>query len=388
MTERDVEFPVREDHPLAPEEFPQPRPEAEFRQPNGTAEDASPPGQDYVNPADEMEFSPPGSGRVDAAVPSGKRKRLRRLLYGVFALVLLGLIFFRPSDNSPSILVTPSQAVPAVSEAPVSPDEPTPELTPEPTAPLSTDLECHLVFFNFSAMHHGFIKLFNQQDVISARAEIWETNLESLEWSQDLSAEEIERGYFPLPGFDDSDTYFKFMDEYEQSGLMPALELRVTLCVDAEGESRTLSYSQEAIEEQGWSVSYWGSDFTPLWEGQSCYPDCFGVMSYEAYDAPPAMRMGSYQDALDSGAICIELTINGVPVPAEGARIITRENPIYRSNEQDELVETGKVYYTTTVVIPRPADAPAQGSAHFTIFQYLSEYDLVWVSNRDLEYGK
>ena len=70
MARREDEFPVREEHPLVPDEFPQPLPETEFRLPDSRAEDSAPPGTDYRNPDPDKEFTPPGRSGGEAAASS------------------------------------------------------------------------------------------------------------------------------------------------------------------------------------------------------------------------------------------------------------------------------------------------------------------------------
>lgn len=264
-----------------------------------------------------------------------------------------------------------------------------PELTggaPQSVELSSTEFDCALVFFNFSAYHHGFVKMANQDEVVAGTVEIWEKNLESLEWSHELTAEEIASGYYELPEFDDADTYFSHMDYYAETNGMPEMELRVTLTLEGEDGTRTVEYRREASHEQGWGVGYWPEDYKPSWDWQECYPGCFAVMSYESLDGPVYMQAGGYEDALASGKICVELSIDGVPVPTDHVMVITREEPIYTEDGEGNYVPTGKTLYYATVVIERPSDAPPSGTAEFTVCQKLSGYDLVWTTHKVIEY--
>ncbi len=189
-------------------------------------------------------------------------------------------------------------------------------------------------------------------------------------------------GYYRVPAFDDSDTYFKHLDYYEENNGMPELELCVTLTMDTGGQ---LTYTEKASAEQGWGVSYWPFDYEPLWDGQEYYPGCFAVMSYESLEAPPDIRAGSSGLAWEENAICVEATVGGVPVDPASCRVVTREEPIM-TFEDGELSETGQSYYYTTLVIPRPEDAPEHGAAKITVYQRLRCLDTVWAENREIEY--
>ena len=98
------------------------------------------------------------------------------------------------------------------------------------------------------------------------------------------------------------------------------------------------------------------------------------------------MRPGDYQEAEMTGEICVELKINGVPVPTEGVTVLTSEEPVYALNDDGDYVPTGKTYYYASIVFPRPEDAPSSGTAEFTVYQKLEAYDLVWVTHREIEY--
>lgn len=286
-------------------------------------------------------------------------------------------------DQSTGAYYTVETEKALISELPAPPDaapEPTPDIT-------STEFQCQLVFFNFSAFHHGFVKLFNQDEITAGTVEIWEKNFNSLEWSHELTPEEIAEGYYEIPEFDDSDTYFKYMDEYSESNGMPELELRVTLTREGENGTETLSYSQEPSYEQGWGVRWWPEDYEPVWVGQEYYPGCFAVMSYESYNEPVRMRPGGYQEAEMTGEICVELRINGVLVPTNGVTVHSTEEPLYTVDEHGDYVPTGDTLHYSSVVFERPEDAPPSGTAEFTVYQKLEGYDIVWVTHREIEYG-
>jgi|GEM_PF-2370884 len=408
MERKDYESPTAEEFSALPEEYAAPPEAAEHGPPAPEAEFSPPPeAAEFSAPPADREFTPPGSGGPAPGDGSRRKRRVRRLLYAAAALVLTGLLFRgraagplqpdvtftpvptaqndarKPWDVSPpepgNVSLPDAAPTPEATEAaaPVSTPRPTPEYEPEvPT--------CLSYFFGFSAYHHGFIKIFHPEQIVSVTAEIWESNFNTLEWSRELTEEEIASGYWELPPFDYSETYFKYMDRYQSEELDPEVELRVTMTTD---DGTTTVYTERASHEQGWSVRWWPEDYEPYFEWQEFYPGCFAVMSYESFTASPDIRMGDYQDAWDHGGICVALELNGVPVSAEDVQILKWEEPLFKEDEHGDYVETGRSVYYTTLVIPLPDGAPPAGTAHFTICQKLDGYDLVWATEQELDYG-
>ena len=372
--------------PPDPDEFAVPGAEREFGEPDPAGEFSPPSGTDYPPPPPEREFTPPGAGGESPPDAGRRKRRLRMALYAAAAVLLLNTYAGRQApvipSEVPSVTARPGgESSPAPSAAPAAPSDapsPTPSATPEPTPePTPAEPGCELVFFDFSSAYYGRLQMICPERIEAVRAELWESNLDTLEWSCDLTPQEIAAGVWELPEFDASETYFNHLASYRADDSEPALELRVTLAVSG-GEE--LTYTARPSYEQGWSVRYWPEDFKPLWDGQEYYPGCFAVASYEAHDAPPAMAMGGREDAQAQGGIWVSLEIDGVSVSARTARIVTREEPY-------ESASGGGVFYYTTVVIPRPAEAPLSGTAHFTVYQRLEGYDTVWTSERELQYG-
>ena len=368
------------------DEFSPPTAAAEFGEPDPAREFSAPSRADFAPPPPEREFTPPGSGGEVPPDTGRRRRRLRMALYAAAAVLLLNAYAGTGTPAAPAVPAAPpavtarpaAENSSAPTAAPAAAPSPAPTATAEPTPePAPAEPGCEIVFFNCSAMHCGLLRLTCPERIEAVRAEIWEANLDTLEWSYDLTPEETAAGEYELPEFDDSETYFNHLAAYRANNGMPELELRVLLTVSG-GEE--LTYAVRASAEQGWSVQYWPEDYEPLWDGQEYYPGCFAVMSYEAYDAPPAMAMGGREDAEENGGIWIALEIDGVPVDPGTARIVTREEPY-------ESASGGGVFCYTTVVIPRPADAPAAGTARFTVYQRLEGYDTVWTSEREIEYG-
>ena len=333
-------------------------------------------------PAPAAQMTPPpeefGSGGQDA--PARKKKRKFHWLAAAVAAGLLSTVaMFSGIEEKPTPDHTPSPSpVPTATPSAV----PTPTPTPEPE-----ELKVEVVFFNFSAAHKGFVRLTHQEAVKSILLEIIETNFDSVEWSKEVPEEKIASGYYQIPTFDDSETYFKFMDRY-RDGVYIHLAMRATVTVEGENGPETLVFTQDASEEQGWSAKYWPDDYTPIWQGEQYYPGCFAVTSYEALDDYPDMRMGDYDDADQNGGLCVTLELNDVPVPADECVIAHyTESIMHYDQERDEYVETGRYLYYTMVIIPRPDFAPLSGTAKFKVYQRLKGYDIVWITNTTIQYG-
>ena len=202
MARLDEEFPVREEYPLVPEEFPQPLPETEYRLPDSRAEDSAPPGTDHANPDPALEFTPPGSGRAEAAAPAGRKRRIRRLLYGAAALVLLGLLFggrrasFSPALPAPTIRPAPSAPAPTQQLTPAPSAEPTMSSAPEPTTEPTPEIVSKVpviepCFYAFSHEHHGRVLLSNTDALHAVEVTVHDKTLDLTAYEHALSEEEI-----------------------------------------------------------------------------------------------------------------------------------------------------------------------------------------------------
>ena len=363
------------------EEFSAPRPGAEFNPPA--------PETEFSPPRPEAEFSPVGT-QSDSPPRRSRKRKLRYLAFAAAALVYIGLLFGGAKQQEPPL---PAETVVPAPPEPIAPAV----VTPEPaegteTAPVdepepeSVELDCELVFFKFSAEHLGFVKLINQEQVRSAVVEIWEPVLDTLEWSHELTEEELAMGYYELPAFDESETYFKHLDDYQEKNIYPSVELRAILVVDGEDGEETLRYTQAASYEQGWAVRYWPDDYVPTWDFENAYPGYFALNTYESFNKVPQVAMGSYETAEEGSGIYVSLELNGVPVSEEDYEVVIREEEGYSYDENGEVVPDGSYYYYATLLIRRPDDAPLSGTARFTVYQKLEGYDIVWTTIKEIAY--
>ena len=366
------------------------------------------PPEEFPAPAAQMTPPPEEFGSGGQSAPAGKKRRRLHWLAAAAAAGLLSTVslFSGAVKAVPEPVVSPTPmavvAAATVTPAPTPTAAPTLDHTPSPSpvptatpsavptptpTPEPEELKVEVVFFNFSAAHKGFVRLTHQEAVKSILLEIIETNFDSVEWSKEVPEEKIASGYYQIPTFDDSETYFKFMDRY-RDGVYIHLAMRATVTVEGENGPETLVFTQDASEEQGWSAKYWPDDYTPIWQGEQYYPGCFAVTSYEALDDYPDMRMGDYDDADQNGGLCVTLELNDVSVPADECVIAHyTESIMHYDQERDEYVETGRYLYYTMVIIPRPDFAPLSGTAKFKVYQRLKGYDIVWITNTTIQYG-
>ncbi|MBR2582680.1 MAG: hypothetical protein IKD61_04740 [Oscillospiraceae bacterium] len=378
MAKQDVEFPAREDYPLAPEEFPQPQPETEFRQPDGAAEDSAPPGEDYANPDERTEFSPPGSGRAEQSPPTARKRRLRRLIYSAAALVLLGLLFGKTRAATIPSATVAAPGTPVLSQAPVFP-----EPTAEPTAePLGREPVIETDFFFFSHEHHGRIRLSNTGALHAVRVSVREMLLDKPVYEHDLSDAEIAAGGFELPMLSTGDLYMENMDAYDALKAWPAFEMTVTARYENEsgdGED-TLTLTREADFEMGIGLSYMRPDYT--WS-ETIPPDSFYVQPWEESDE--IRYVINDPDAVtDPLTFSVDLSWNGRHAQAEEYEEVLEKNEYTIVNSEGG--ETPHVGYTRQLVLRRPDWMPEEGTLHVRIIQRLASTGELWVRDYDYEY--
>ena len=390
MAFREDEFPVREERSPVPEEFPQPLPQTEFRLPDDRAEDSAPPGTDYRNPDEVMEFTPPGSGREEEPSSPFRKRRIRRLLYGAAAQVLLGLLYGNSSGSMvPSAAVMPTvkpvpgfepgQVYTSSSDIPL----PTPEPTPEPTAePLGREPVIDTDFFYFSHEHHARVRLSNTDALHSVLVEVRETTLDKSVYEHYLSEEEIAKGSFELPLLSTGDYYMDNMAAFESGG-WPEFEMTVKAWYENEagdGED-TLTLVVEPDFEMGIGVSYMNPE--SIWS-EDIPPDSFYVTPWE--DTEDINYVINDPDSVkDPLTFSVDFSCNGRhAAPEEYEEIVEKSEYTYIDREAG--TETPMVSYTKKLVLRRPDWMPEEGTLHVHIVQYLASTGELWVRDYDYEY--
>lgn len=382
MEDKNVEFPVRGDFPPVPEDYPQPRPETEYPQPPDGAEDASPPGEDYVNPPARAEFSPPGSGSEDGAnPPSGRKRRIRRLLYSAAALVMLGLLFGMKNDE-----IIPASAVTATA-APIytsGSDIPLPTAapTPEPT-PVSKIPEITADFFFFSHEHHARIRMANTGALHSVEVRVRDKVLDLPVYSYDLSEREIASGLFELPILSTGDLYMENRKAYEAVNGWPEYEMTVDARYENEagdGEEQ-LTLTLDAISELGIGLSYMRPNYT--WS-EVIPPDSFYVQPWEEIDSLRYV-INDPSAVTDPLTVSVDISYNGRHAAPEEFEEVLEKSEYYLVNSETGE-RTPHVGYTRELVLRRPDWIPEKGTIHVCIVQYLSATGERWVREYDYDY--
>lgn len=390
MVRQDDEFPAREDFSPAPEEFPQPRPETEYLLPDSGAEDAAPPGTDHANPDPALEFSPPGSGRAETAAPAAERlRRIRRLLYGAAALVLLGLLFTARSPARVPVsapteapYTSGSDVIPLPSAAPAP--EPTVEPTPEPTPePVSRVPVIEPAFFCFSHEHHGQIKMSNTDSLRSVYASVRETVLDQLVWEHTLEEDEIKSGLFVLPTLSTGDYYMEHMKELDAVNGWPHYELSVKVWYENEagdGED-TMEMTLPAQEELGIGISYWGPTYT--WD-EELPPDSFIFKPWEETE--------DITYVFNDPAAVTDPTVISVDVVCDGRRAAPEEYEVILDRDEYSILDSATGEYvptvgiTKTLILRRPDWMGKSGTLHVTIVQRIAATDQLWTREFDFDY--
>ena len=387
MTRREDEFPVRQEHIPVPDEFPQPLPETEFRLPDSRAEDSAPPGTDYQNPDPDREFTPPGRGGGETAAPSSRKRRIRRLLYGAAALVLLGLLFSKPGETVPAPVVT---AAPSASQAPVPEPsiEPTPELAPtsapEPAPePLGKEPVIDVDFFYFSHEHHTFVRLSNTDALHSVRVTVREKTLDKQVYEHYLDEDEIASGLFEAPMLSTGDFYMDNREALDAVNAWPKFELTLDAWYENEagdGED-TLTLTREPDFEMGIGLSYmrpesnW-SEYIP--------PDSFYVVPWEEIEE--INYVINDPDAVnDPLTFSVDLSWKGRHAAPEEYEVVTEKNE-YTLVDREAGTETPMVSYTKELVLRRPDWMPEEGTIHVHIVQLLASTGEKWVRDYDYDY--
>lgn len=395
MTGREAEFPVREEHPLVPDEFPQPLPETEFRQPDSRAEDSAPPGTDYRNPDPDAEFTPPGGGGAEAGAPPSRKRRIRRLLYGAAALVLLGLLFSRQGEPVPApaavpLVVTPSAAAPNVSQTPVPQpsDEPTPEpaptSAPEPAPePLGKEPVIDVDFFYFSHEHHAFVHMSNTDALHSVRVTVREKTLDKQVYEHYLDEDEIASGLFEAPMLSTGDFYMDNREALDAVNAWPDFELTLDAWYENEsgdGED-TLTITRDPDFEMGIGLNYMRPDYN--WS-EYVPPDSFYVSPWE--ETEEINYVINDPDAVnDPLTFSVDISCNGRHAAPEEYETVVEKNE-YTLVDREAGTETSMVSYTKELVLRRPDWMPEEGTIHVHIVQFLASTGEKWVRDYDYEY--
>jgi len=267
---------------------------------------------------------------------------------------------------TPEIVVTPA---PEITPSPSPTPSPEPTATPEPEK-----TEVDAVFVSFSDTLEGTVYLRGQQNILKAFVLVWDDQISVRLWDHNLSHEEIESGVYHLPSLSNGDLYMEHQAEYDAINGWPDPELQINyLFRDEDGSERDIQVTRHNSYELGFSTRYYLPEDDSVW----AVPDSFVFQTYES-DIPINVEY-SQDDPAEKGAITVWLTVNGRDVPAELVRNESRQ-------ESFDFMGEEFAYYYGILVAQRPGWAGEHGVAHFTVREYLTGFDEVWVTERDVEY--
>ena len=371
-------------------------PEMEEPLPSPGAETGEPAAEnEFHEPQEYMEFTPPGS--LPEQEP--RRKRRRRKLYYAAAAVLILVLTGRPYISAVSEQIeespqeTPSVQQPAetgspAEETPVIPEETKPEETPEVSLKKEPELEVH--FWMFSHEHHGTIRMSNTSATHSVRATVRETTLDQIVWEKTLDEDEIRSGLFEIPELSTGDFYEDHMSELNALNAWPEFELTVTVRYESEdgtGEEEK-EIVCEAAYESGYGFSYWDPGMT--WNEQ-IPPDSFVITPWDEiypWDEPKEIRyVLNDPDAVeDPDTICFDVSYNGRHVTSDECFEIIEEEK-YDTVQIGGTVYTDVVIQTKRLVIPRPDWIPPSGTVHVVLTQLLTSTGELYSREFDYSYS-
>ncbi len=363
------------------------------------------PPEEFPLPEAQSAPLPPefGSGGGDAV--SAKKKKKYHWLAAVLAAGLLSTVsMFSDAEKAiqePFALPTPqiiealmtaaptptADRMPSPSPVPTALPIPTPTASPKPTptaSPKPTPTPApipgvKLTFYRTSQVYHGTVVLEAQDRMDAVTVRLWDPVLKETVWEYPLTAEEIAQGRYGIPDFDLSASEFaqkhwdQLMSCYEP---VPVLEVSYTARTD-DGE-KTFTEQAEVVEEPWINLRYDLKDpeqdvFHTLM-GNVTYPDCFVVRIEQTSHEGLQIRYGE-PDVLSPGDVCVTLTVDGRPIPAETCRL-----------EVVPQTMDGQILYAYAFVMPRPDDFPEHGSASVKIVQKLLHFDQTATRTLTIEY--
>ena len=366
--------PVRDDYTL-PEEFPAPGPE----------------------------FTPVGMRTQGPAGEEAKRKKRKRLIYGIAAaalvLALLGpfRLFSGSGDAAPSAPGTaqagqsgpgmPQPGAPGGVQTPQPSAAPTaaPDATPS-AAPVYHVPDCEIFITSFYSEFRGKLLFHEMDDAEAVTLQYWDPETESCDAEYDITKEALEDGEYNIGAFYSDFIYEKHQEYYDEQNAFP-MKLRVTVLVDYTGpDGHALAeFSADSMEASGWIAEYIPAD-VETWTEWLC-PGCFQV---QVKDCPVAYQIIYGRDMPESeNYLFVTMEIDGEPIRIDPATLTTLHDEydayLYVPGEE-ELVS--KHFHTTLLVIPMP-EGYAEGEGHtatFTVRQYLAEPETAVAFVQDVEF--
>lgn len=309
------------------------------------------------------EQAAPGPEFAEHAPTFPEKPKRNRFALVAAAVLMAFMLMFEVTPAVPADIITPSPT--SVTEnVPPQESEPAPEPTPEPEPPVPPT--CKAVFFAFSDSLRAKLIFANPEEIISVRAELWDSIGQTLEQTWEVPRDAVVLGSYELPDMPGLyDIYMNHHQDYNPSDTFPLPELHVFMThSDTEGET-TEEQIVPYTDEQGWSVR--------MKDGEVSF------RTYEAY-APVALRAGddsSDPESLESGEIMVVVQINGETVPTDKCHVFQEEDTWSTSDGENVT------FHYSCLTTPQEGES---GTVVVTVYQRLRGYDMVWFESAVLEY--
>ena len=211
--------------------------------------------------------------------------------------------------------------------------------------------EAQIVFYRTSEVYHGQVRFTVPALLETVVVRMWDRGLEEEIWSHDLTQEELSRGEYAFSDYDlfSGDYVEKHLDQLRE-GYEPDPVLEVIYTFRAETGTETVTEQAEPAYEPWISARYDlqdpSEDFLAYFMEQTTYPDCF-VVRIEA-------------------------------LPGDDCRL-----------ETETFEYEGTTFYTYLLIVPRPEDFPAEGTAQITIARRLLSYpDITRRDIKEVTFGQ
>ncbi|MBQ4258589.1 MAG: hypothetical protein II713_06315 [Clostridia bacterium] len=217
------------------------------------------------------------------------------------------------------------------------------------------------------------VQFFDLDDVTRVTLEFWNPDTDTLEKEMDLTKEALMFGEFNVDPFTTDFVYENHPDYYEENGGFPfdlIAKVRMEYNWDY-GQTRTVEYSVNNVEEIGWEASRTPEDISPA-EGW-IFPGDFQIQT--SYADTPTRIVYNDPEAVGPGVMSVSIRIDGEEISYAPDEIFQNQEEFdYSTLEGDDWVD--KHGYNNLLMLPLP-EKYKDGGAHVVVFrvtQYISAY--------------
>ena len=264
---------------------------------------------------------------------------------------------------------------------------PPPIPTNEPTPRPAPDVE--VVFYATSSVYHGMVTLTQGYDhgaqgdanesITSVHVRLWDETLQAAAFAYDFTPEDIEAGFYATGALDLNEFYWEHRDELANvdTHTPPYLEATMTY-TDANGTEQTVTHRANPAPEMWVDLTYDDPDDDWSWMWGNASPGCFVARILIPTVESVRFTMDP-NDELAPGDVFLAITVDGTPLPADGA---------YADVFEEVYTIDGETYKDRSLlyVMPRPDTFPEHGTAHLVLTQKLVHYDTTVTRERDYTY--